>query len=108
MDLLAPEVGEICGGSLREERLEPLQQALDRTGFSESLSWLVLVFCYRSNICCTCSSICSSCCSRYLVVVVVIVVVIVVVAVVVVVLVLVVVLIIGGDSRTAGAARAAP
>jgi len=53
VDLLAPEVGEICGGSLREERLELLQQALDRTGFTESLSWLDFIFCCGSSVCCT-------------------------------------------------------
>jgi len=42
VDLLAPGVGEICGGSLREERLDVLQQLLANTAFADSLDWLVL------------------------------------------------------------------
>ena len=32
MDLLAAGVGEICGGSLREERLPLLEERLDAVG----------------------------------------------------------------------------
>ncbi|XP_019634445.1 PREDICTED: probable asparagine--tRNA ligase, mitochondrial [Branchiostoma belcheri] len=38
-DLLVPEVGELFGGSLREERLETLQDRLDRLGLSNSYQW---------------------------------------------------------------------
>ena len=41
VDLLAPGVGEICGGSLREERFDVLQQSLDKTSFNQTLSWSV-------------------------------------------------------------------
>jgi len=50
VDLLAPEVGEICGGSLREERYSQLQQALDRTGFTEALGWLVYAYIFMVEI----------------------------------------------------------
>ena len=40
MDLLVPKVGEIIGGSQREERLELLEQRMLETGVApESLSW---------------------------------------------------------------------
>ncbi|MBJ6801733.1 asparagine--tRNA ligase [Geomonas propionica] len=40
MDLLVPKVGEIIGGSQREERLELLEQRMLETGIApESLSW---------------------------------------------------------------------
>jgi len=41
VDLLAPGVGEICGGSLREERFDVLQQLLANTAFADSLDWFV-------------------------------------------------------------------
>lgn len=40
MDLLVPKVGEIIGGSQREERLELLERRMQETGIEpESLSW---------------------------------------------------------------------
>ena len=39
VDLLLPDVGEVCGGSLREERLDVLEQKLDRLGIQEGLQW---------------------------------------------------------------------
>ena len=40
MDLLVPKVGEIIGGSQREERLERLESRMDEMGIStQSLSW---------------------------------------------------------------------
>ncbi|MBU5615126.1 asparagine--tRNA ligase [Geomonas azotofigens] len=40
MDLLVPKVGEIIGGSQREERLDLLEQRMRETGIApESLSW---------------------------------------------------------------------
>ncbi|UFS68669.1 asparagine--tRNA ligase [Geomonas sp. RF6] len=40
MDLLVPKVGEIIGGSQREERLDLLEKRMDEIGISkESLSW---------------------------------------------------------------------
>ena len=42
MDLLGPEVGELCGGSLREERLHVLTQKLRQSGGDAKLDWFVL------------------------------------------------------------------
>ncbi len=39
MDVLAPGVGEIIGGSQREERLDVLAAKMEAMGLSESLSW---------------------------------------------------------------------
>ena len=39
VDLLLPDVGEVCGGSLREERLDVLEQKLDQLGIQEGLQW---------------------------------------------------------------------
>lgn len=39
MDVLAPGIGEIIGGSQREERLEPLLAKLASQGLEHSLSW---------------------------------------------------------------------
>jgi asparaginyl-tRNA synthetase len=40
MDVLAPKIGEIIGGSQREERLEMLEDAMRRTGVPvENLQW---------------------------------------------------------------------
>lgn len=38
-DLLAPNVGEICGGSLREDSYESLQKRLQKLGIEEQLKW---------------------------------------------------------------------
>ncbi|NUL83567.1 MAG: asparagine--tRNA ligase [Armatimonadetes bacterium] len=42
MDVLAPRVGEIIGGSQREERLEPLRQRMIEAGLSEEAYWWYL------------------------------------------------------------------
>ena len=39
MDLLTPGVGEICGGSLREERLSVLEQRLQELRLEDSYHW---------------------------------------------------------------------
>ncbi|XP_044306150.1 probable asparagine--tRNA ligase, mitochondrial isoform X3 [Varanus komodoensis] len=39
VDLLVPEVGELCGGSLREDRLDFLQSRLQRLGLEETYQW---------------------------------------------------------------------
>jgi asparaginyl-tRNA synthetase len=39
MDLLAPGVGEIIGGSQREERLDVLQNSLKENGLKEEDYW---------------------------------------------------------------------
>ncbi|CAG5999738.1 unnamed protein product [Menidia menidia] len=39
VDLLVPGVGELCGGSLREERLDLLQARLEEAGLEETYSW---------------------------------------------------------------------
>ncbi|XP_030055949.1 asparaginyl-tRNA synthetase isoform X3 [Microcaecilia unicolor] len=39
VDLLVPEVGELYGGSLREERLHILQSRLDRLGLLDTYQW---------------------------------------------------------------------
>ncbi|CAN0345087.1 unnamed protein product [Lampetra fluviatilis] len=39
VDLLTPGVGELCGGSLREERLDVLQERLDSLGLTDSYQW---------------------------------------------------------------------
>ena len=42
MDILAPKIGEIVGGSQREERLDVLQQRLKNQGMSEEELWWYL------------------------------------------------------------------
>ncbi|XP_037533817.1 probable asparagine--tRNA ligase, mitochondrial [Nematolebias whitei] len=39
VDLLVPGVGELCGGSLREERLDLLSARLQDAGLAETYSW---------------------------------------------------------------------
>jgi len=39
MDVLAPGIGEIIGGSQREERLDVLDAKLEAQGISEELWW---------------------------------------------------------------------
>jgi asparaginyl-tRNA synthetase len=40
MDLLVPGVGEIIGGSQREERLEKLMQSMDKIGINkDNMQW---------------------------------------------------------------------
>ena len=39
VDLLLPNLGEVCGGSLREERIEVLQESLERHDLQEKLDW---------------------------------------------------------------------
>ena len=42
MDLLIPQVGELIGGSAREERLEPLRTRINELGFDEKDYWWYL------------------------------------------------------------------
>jgi asparaginyl-tRNA synthetase len=42
MDILVPKIGEIIGGSQREERLEVLQSRLDETGMDKAPYWWYL------------------------------------------------------------------
>lgn len=39
VDLLVPGVGELCGGSLREERLDLLKARLEEAGLEDTYSW---------------------------------------------------------------------
>lgn len=39
MDLLVPQVGELCGGSLRENRLNLLENRLEMLQLRQSLNW---------------------------------------------------------------------
>ncbi|KAI1893646.1 hypothetical protein AGOR_G00125850 [Albula goreensis] len=39
VDLLVPGVGELCGGTLREERLELLHARLERMGLEDAYQW---------------------------------------------------------------------
>ena len=39
MDVLAPGIGEIIGGSQREERLDVLDEKMDQLGLKEHLWW---------------------------------------------------------------------
>jgi len=42
MDILAPKIGEIIGGSQREERLEVLQQRIEKQGLNPEVLWWYL------------------------------------------------------------------
>ena len=42
MDILVPSIGEIIGGSQREERFEYLQKRIQEMGFSEEDYWWYL------------------------------------------------------------------
>ena len=46
VDLLLPEVGEVCGGSLRESNLQILEGKLNKQGLGQSLSWCVSLYKY--------------------------------------------------------------
>jgi len=39
VDLLVPNIGELFGGSLREERFDVLKSTLDEIGLSEQYDW---------------------------------------------------------------------
>lgn len=39
VDLLVPGVGELCGGSLREERMDVLRARLEEVGLEDTYSW---------------------------------------------------------------------
>ncbi|XP_070761554.1 asparaginyl-tRNA synthetase isoform X2 [Enoplosus armatus] len=39
VDLLVPGIGELCGGSLREERLDLLRARLEEAGLEDTYSW---------------------------------------------------------------------
>lgn len=39
MDLLVPQVGELCGGSLRENRYDHLKSKLKSVGLEDDLNW---------------------------------------------------------------------
>ena len=39
LDLLCPDVGEVCGGTMREERLDLLQNKLEALRLTESYQW---------------------------------------------------------------------
>ncbi|XP_071888987.1 asparaginyl-tRNA synthetase isoform X7 [Anas platyrhynchos] len=43
VDLLVPGIGELCGGSLREERLPFLQSRLQRLGLADTYQWFLSV-----------------------------------------------------------------
>lgn len=39
MDLLCPNVGELCGGSVREDNYDTLKEKLSFVGLEEQLKW---------------------------------------------------------------------
>lgn len=44
MDILVPKVGEIIGGSQREERLDVLQRRIKECNLDPSVFWLLFYF----------------------------------------------------------------
>jgi len=47
-DLLVPNIGELIGGSIREERLDILQATMDKLGLTEQLDWYLDTRRFRS------------------------------------------------------------
>ena len=49
MDMLVPGIGEIIGGSQREERLELLQKRMEELGLDEKDYWWYFCLLYTSR-----------------------------------------------------------
>jgi asparaginyl-tRNA synthetase len=47
-DLLVPNIGELIGGSIREERLDILQATMDKLGLTQQLDWYLDTRRFRS------------------------------------------------------------
>ena len=43
VDLLGAGVGEVCGGSLREERLEYIEESLAKFAQTDAYDWCVFI-----------------------------------------------------------------